>query len=30
MALIERADGVTLDEVKAKTEAEFRVALTNT
>ena len=30
MALIELADGVTLDEVKAKTEAEFRVALTNT
>jgi hypothetical protein len=27
MALIELADGVTLDEVKAKTEAEFRVAL---
>ncbi|MCA3703724.1 MAG: succinyl-CoA--3-ketoacid-CoA transferase, partial [Methylobacterium sp.] len=23
-------DGVTLDEVKAKTEAEFRVALKNT
>jgi 3-oxoacid CoA-transferase subunit B len=30
MALIELADGVTLDEVKAKTEAEYRVALTNT
>ena len=30
MALIELADGVTLDEVKAKTEAEFRVALANT
>jgi 3-oxoacid CoA-transferase subunit B len=30
MALIELADGVTLDEVKSKTEAEFRVALTNT
>ena len=30
MALIELADGVSLDEVKAKTEAEFRVALTNT
>ena len=30
MALIELADGVTLDEVKAKTEADFRVALTNT
>ena len=30
MALIELADGVTLDEVKEKTEAEFRVALTNT
>jgi 3-oxoacid CoA-transferase subunit B len=30
MALIELADGVTLDEVKARTEAEFRVALTNT
>ena len=29
MALIELADGVTLDEVKAKTEAEYRVALTN-
>ena len=28
-ALIELADGVTLDEVKAKTEAEFRVALKN-
>jgi acyl CoA:acetate/3-ketoacid CoA transferase beta subunit len=24
------ADGVTLDEVKSKTEAEFRVALKNT
>src|SRR5215470_668591 len=30
MALIELAEGVTLDEVKAKTEAEFRVALKNT
>src|SRR5471030_394976 len=30
MALIELADGVTLDEVRSKTEAEFRVALTNT
>jgi 3-oxoacid CoA-transferase subunit B len=30
MALIELADGVSLDEVKAKTEAEFRVALKNT
>jgi 3-oxoacid CoA-transferase subunit B len=30
MALIELADGVTLDEVKAKTEATFRVALKNT
>src|SRR3569832_319755 len=30
MALIELADGVSLDEVKSKTEAEFRVALTNT
>ena len=30
MALIELADGVTLDEVKSKTEAEFRVALKNT
>jgi 3-oxoacid CoA-transferase subunit B len=30
MTLIELADGVTLDEVKAKTEADFRVALTNT
>jgi 3-oxoacid CoA-transferase subunit B len=29
MALIELADGVTLDEVKAKTEAEFQVALKN-
>ena len=29
MALIELAGGVTLDEVKAKTEAEFRVALKN-
>src|SRR5450631_4093505 len=29
MALIELAEGVTLDEVKAKTEAEFRVALKN-
>jgi 3-oxoacid CoA-transferase subunit B len=27
--LIELADGVTLDEVKANTEAEFRVALKN-
>jgi acyl CoA:acetate/3-ketoacid CoA transferase beta subunit len=27
MALVELADGVTLDEVKAKTEANFRVAL---
>ena len=30
MALIELADGVSLDEVKSKTEAEFRVALKNT
>jgi 3-oxoacid CoA-transferase subunit B len=30
MALIELADGVSLDEVKAKTEAEFRIALANT
>jgi 3-oxoacid CoA-transferase subunit B len=30
MALIELADGVTLEEVKAKTEATFRVALKNT
>jgi len=30
MALIELADGVTLDEVKSKTEANFRVALKNT
>ncbi|MGY3103500.1 acyl CoA:acetate/3-ketoacid CoA transferase beta subunit [Bradyrhizobium sp. LM6.9] len=30
IALIELADGVSLDEVKAKTEAEFRVALKNT
>jgi 3-oxoacid CoA-transferase subunit B len=29
MALVELAEGVTLDEVKAKTEAEFRVALKN-
>ncbi len=29
MALIELADGVTLDEVKARTEADFRVALKN-
>ncbi len=29
MALIELADGVTLDEVKSKTEANFRVALKN-
>lgn len=29
MALIELADGVTLDEVKSKTGAEFRVALKN-
>jgi len=29
MALIQLADGVTLDEVKSKTEAEFRVALKN-
>ena len=27
---IELADGVTLDEVKSKTEADFRVALKNT
>jgi hypothetical protein len=27
---IELADGVTLDEVKSKTEADFRVALENT
>ena len=30
MALVELADGVTLDDVKAKTEASFRVALKNT
>ena len=30
MALIELADGVTLDEVKSNTEASFRVALKNT
>jgi 3-oxoacid CoA-transferase subunit B len=30
MALIELADGVTLDEIKSKTEATFRVALKNT
>ena len=29
MALIELADGVTLNEVQSKTEAEFRVALKN-
>jgi 3-oxoacid CoA-transferase subunit B len=29
MVLIELADGVTLDEVRAKTEAEYRVALKN-
>ncbi len=29
MALIELADGVTLDEVKSKTEGNFRVALKN-
>ena len=29
MTLMELADGVTLDEMKAKTEAEFRVALKN-
>jgi 3-oxoacid CoA-transferase len=29
LTLIELNDGVTLDEVKAKTEAEFRVALKN-
>jgi len=29
MALIELAPGVTLDEVRAKTDAEFRVALSN-
>ena len=29
MAPIELADGVTLDEVKSKTEAEFRVELKN-
>jgi 3-oxoacid CoA-transferase subunit B len=29
MALIELADGVTLDQIKANTEASFRVALTN-
>ncbi|MDQ8726933.1 CoA transferase subunit B [Bradyrhizobium sp. LHD-71] len=30
MALIELADGVTLDQVKSNTEASFRVALSNT
>jgi 3-oxoacid CoA-transferase subunit B len=30
MALIELADGVTLDQIKANTEATFRVALKNT
>ena len=29
MALIELADGVTLDQIKASTEASFRVALSN-
>ena len=29
VTLIELADGVTVDEVKAKTEANFRVALKN-
>ena len=29
MRLIELADGVTLDEVRARTEAEFGVALPN-
>ena len=29
MALIELADGVTLDDVKANTEASYRVALKN-
>jgi 3-oxoacid CoA-transferase subunit B len=29
MALIELADGVTVDEVKSKTEADYRVALKN-
>jgi 3-oxoacid CoA-transferase subunit B len=29
MVLIELADNVALDEVKAKTEAEYRVALKN-
>jgi acyl CoA:acetate/3-ketoacid CoA transferase beta subunit len=27
MALIALADGVTVDEIKAKTQAEFRMAL---
>ncbi|PVE20214.1 hypothetical protein DC522_33680, partial [Microvirga sp. KLBC 81] len=27
MTLIELADGVTVDEIKAKTQAEFKVAL---
>jgi 3-oxoacid CoA-transferase subunit B len=27
LALIELADGVTVEEIKAKTEAEFRIAL---
>jgi acyl CoA:acetate/3-ketoacid CoA transferase beta subunit len=27
MALVELAPGVTLEEIKAKTEADFRVAL---
>jgi 3-oxoacid CoA-transferase subunit B len=30
VALIELADGVTVDEIKSKTEANFRVALKNT
>ena len=27
MTLVELADGVTLDEIKSETQAEFRVAL---
>ena len=30
MTLIELADGVTLDDIKSKTEASFRAALKNT
>jgi 3-oxoacid CoA-transferase subunit B len=30
MSLIELADGVTVDEIKAKTEADFKVAVEGT